>query len=79
PAMQALTWDLDAPNQRLTNFLSDQEIQHLDLLPIFRDAAADPQALPLHFRYDQHWTEAGHQLAAGSLHKFLLEQGLVEE
>lgn len=78
PAMQSLNWDLDAPNRRLSQFLTRQNIAHLDLLPIFREAAAQPNAPPLHFRHDQHWTPAGHRLAAEAIHHFLLAEGLAE-
>lgn len=78
PAMQSLRWDLDAPNRRLNQFLTRQNIAHLDLLPIFREAAAQPNAPPLHFRHDQHWTPAGHRLAAEAIHRFLLDEGLAE-
>jgi hypothetical protein len=72
PAMQDLSWDLDAPNRRLTSFLAAQGIPYLDLLPVFREVAAQPDTPPLHFRHDQHWTGAGHRLAAETIHEFLL-------
>jgi hypothetical protein len=74
PAMQAHAWDLETPNQRLTGFLVANDIPHLDLLPVFRQAAAEPDAPRLHFRHDQHWTEAGHRLAAEIIHTFLLNE-----
>lgn len=77
PAMQAFDWDLDAPNRRLAQFLAAENIPYLDLLPVFREAASQPDAPPLHFRHDQHWTPAGHQLAAESIYGFLVEEGLV--
>ena len=74
PAMQALTWDLEAPNRRLNEFLTEASIPYLDLLPVFRAVAAEPDAPRLHFRHDQHWTEAGHRLAAETIHDFLLRE-----
>ncbi|HEX9921104.1 MAG TPA: hypothetical protein VGD99_00430 [Anaerolineae bacterium] len=74
PAMQNLTWDLDAPNDRLKQFLAAEQIPHLDLLPIFRQAAARPASAPLHFQHDQHWTPAGHRLAAETLRDFLVSE-----
>lgn len=73
PGMQHLELDLDAPNRRLTSFLASEKIAYLDLLPVFREVAAQPDAPPLHFRHDQHWTPAGHRLAAETIHEFLLE------
>lgn len=74
PALQGLELDLEAPNQRLTRFLDSQGIPYLDLLPVFRQAAGRPEAAPLHFQHDQHWTEAGHRLAAEAIAEFLLQE-----
>ncbi|MDX1523045.1 MAG: hypothetical protein R3264_15575, partial [Anaerolineae bacterium] len=72
-----LVWDVEAPNKRLTQFLARENIAYLDLLPVFRAAAEAPNAPALHFRHDQHWTEAGHALAAEALSEFLLEDVFV--
>jgi hypothetical protein len=69
-----LTWDVEAPNQRLNAFLTNQNIPHLDLLPVFREAVAHPETPPLHFRHDQHWTADGHTLAAETIADFLLTE-----
>jgi hypothetical protein len=74
PAMQGINWDLDAPNRRLAKFLEAQNIPYLDLLPIFRAEAEQPNSPELHFRHDQHWTEAGHQLAAEAIHDLLINE-----
>jgi hypothetical protein len=74
PALQKLTLDLELPNRRLGTFLAAEKIPYLDLLPVFRQAAREPQTPPLHFRHDGHWTVTGHQLAAEAIHKFLLEK-----
>jgi hypothetical protein len=74
PDMQGLSWDLEAPNRRLASFLAQQNILYLDLLPIFRQAAAQPGGQPLHLRHDQHWTAAGHRLAAQAIHDFLMAE-----
>ena len=74
PALQQLNLELDSPNRRLGQFLESAGIPYLDLLPVFRAAAAQPGAPRLHFRHDQHWTEAGHRLAAESIYEFLLAE-----
>ncbi|RME71973.1 MAG: hypothetical protein D6784_14305 [Chloroflexi bacterium] len=79
PSMQGLTWDLDLPNRRLSAILEQEGIPYLDLLPVFRKAASRPDTPPLHFRHDQHWTPAGHRLAAEAIHDFLLDRGLLEK
>jgi hypothetical protein len=71
PGLQGVTIDFDWPNRRLNDFLAAENIPHLDLLPVFRHAAADPKTPPLHFRHDGHWTVAGHRLAAEAIHEFL--------
>lgn len=78
PALSNLSLDIEAPNRRLNTFLASEEIPHLDLLPIFRNAAAQPETPPLHFRHDQHWTPAGHHLAAEAIHGFLDEVGWLD-
>ncbi len=78
PALQSLNLDLDAPNRRLKAFLAAQGIPHLDLLPVFRQAAGQPNAPRLHFQHDQHWTEAGHRLAAEAIQQFLLAEFATE-
>ena len=70
--------NLDAPNQRLINFLAAQDIPYVDLLPVFREAAAQLDTPPLHFRHDQHWTVAGHRLVAEAIHEFLLQEFEIE-
>lgn len=74
PALQTVKWDLTAPNRRLARFLSQEGIPHLDLLPLFQQAASRPNAPRLHYRHDQHWTKAGHQLAAEAIYQFLLAE-----
>ncbi|MDM8528433.1 hypothetical protein QUF58_09510 [Anaerolineales bacterium HSG24] len=74
PVMAEQTWNLDWPNQRLTEFLAREDISYLDLLPIFRQASQRPDAVPLHLQHDQHWTEAGHALAAESIYEFLVRE-----
>jgi hypothetical protein len=73
-ARPELNWDIEAPTRRLGRFLAEQKIAYLDLLPIFRQVAGQPDAVPLHFRHDQHWTPAGHRLAATAIADFLLEE-----
>jgi hypothetical protein len=76
PGLQTVTWDLEGPNRRLGAFLATEEIPYLDLLPLFRQAAVEPGAPPLHFSHDQHWTVAGHRLAAQAIHDFLIDEVL---
>lgn len=74
PGLQGLTMDLELPNRRLNDFLTAEHIPHVDLLPVFRQAVADPNTPPLHFRHDGHWTVAGHRLAAETIYEFLQQE-----
>jgi hypothetical protein len=78
PALADFTWDLEAPNRRLGQFLAAEQIPYLDLLPVFRRAAPQADTPRLHFQHDQHWTEAGHRLAAEAIYQFLQNESLVE-
>jgi lysophospholipase L1-like esterase len=69
--MQGESWDLDAPNRRLSLALDQAGIPYLDLLPTFREAAAQPGVDQLHFRHDGHWTMAGHRLVAQTVAEFV--------
>lgn len=71
PSMQALNWNLNLPNEQLAQILTRQEIVVLDLLPVFREAAAQSQSAPLYFTHDGHWTEAGHALTADTVFEFI--------
>jgi hypothetical protein len=75
---QNLRWDPEAPNRRLADVLAEADIPSLDLLPIFQEAASQPETLPLYFRYDFHWSSAGHALAAQAVETFLRERGLLD-
>ncbi|GAB4536202.1 MAG: hypothetical protein Kow0063_21390 [Anaerolineae bacterium] len=74
---QGQSWDPEAPNRRLAVILDEGGIPYLDLLPIFREAARYPETPPLYFRYDFHWTPAGHALAAQAVDAFLHASGLL--
>jgi lysophospholipase L1-like esterase len=70
-------WDPQAPNHRLAAILDGAGIPYLDTLPIFQETATQPEASPLYFRYDFHWTPAGHKLAAEAVESFLRDSGLL--
>lgn len=66
----ALTPDQKAlPNQRMADFLKEQGIDYLDLLPILRDHP-DERA---YFEDDDHWNALGHRFASEALSKKLEE------
>lgn len=78
PQTQNLRWDPEVPNRRLADVLAEADIPSLDLLPIFQEAASQPETPPLYFRHDFHWSSAGHALAAQAVESFLRERGLLD-
>ncbi|HEX6738049.1 MAG TPA: GDSL-type esterase/lipase family protein [Vicinamibacteria bacterium] len=60
---------------RLAALAAREGVPFLDMTPAFRAAAA----APLYFRFDMHWTPAGHQVAAAALGEFLEREALVGE
>ena len=75
---QETHWDPEAPNRRLAAILDEADILHLDLMPVFQDAAARPEMPHLFFRHDFHWSAAGHALAAQAVESYLRESGLFD-
>ncbi|MEM8960655.1 MAG: hypothetical protein AAGD38_04185 [Acidobacteriota bacterium] len=66
----------DVPATFFATRLAYAEVPTLDLTPAFRDAHDAGQ--DLYFRYDPHWTVAGHELAAQEIGAFLDASGLLE-
>ena len=73
PQMTAQEYDLDFPNRQIAQILEEAQIPYRDLLPVFRAMASQSDNTPLHFRYDGHWTPAGHRLAAETLAPFVAD------
>ena len=65
------------PNGMLSGIAGRLSAPLLDLTPTFEKAAAPRNAPPLYFVRDQHWTAAGHDLAARTMADWLRASGLV--
>jgi hypothetical protein len=65
------------PNSLLAGFAGRTGTPLLDLTPQLRAAARARGAPPLYFARDQHWTAAGHELAARALAEWLRASGLI--
>lgn len=68
------TWDRKKPNRLVDAFLTDQHIPFLDLYDTFD---ARKNAEQLFYKFDPHWTPAGHRLAADAVAAFLRRDDLV--
>ena len=77
--MQNSSWDLEMPNRQMENILTKHKIPHLDLLPIFEQAAQNAPDTALYFVHDWHWSEAGHALAGESVFQFLMDENLAQK
>ena len=65
------------PNAMLSGIAGRLSTPLLDLTPTFEKAAAPRNAPPLYFARDQHWTVAGHDLAARAMADWLRASGLI--
>ena len=62
PGMHGADVDVEIPSRNLNQYLSNNGVRVIDLLPEFRARAKD--ASPLYLRGDGHWTVGGHDFAA---------------
>ena len=59
PSLKGKTYILSKPNDIIMTFAEERGINHLDLLPLFKE---NPQRL--HWTYDGHWNDEGQLFAA---------------
>lgn len=64
-------FDQDHAQRVVDEFLDQEGVARLDLLPAFREAPGDS----LYFRVDSHWTPAGHALAAREILREITARG----
>ncbi len=64
----AADFDLQLPQRRLKAFFEERGIDHLDVLPVFRERARQER---LYLLRDSHWNRAGNRLAAELLLRHL--------
>jgi len=70
------TWNRRAPSDEFARFCTEKGIPCLDT---FEEFEAKKAADPLYFRFDPHWTPAGHRLAADTVARFLIDSRLVPQ
>jgi len=71
---KAKTVQAPPPTERLAQILQQAGIAYLSLLPALQRGHQAAQ-MPLYFRYDGHWTPAGHQIAGQAIFEYLIENG----
>lgn len=70
------SWDPRRPNREMAAFAGERSIAALDL---FDAMEARKHEERLYFRYDPHFTAAGHREAAVATARFLVDEGLVPQ
>jgi hypothetical protein len=53
----------------IADFAAENQIRLLDLTPIFQEEAG--KGVELYYPFDTHWNQLGHDLAAGSIDKYI--------
>jgi SGNH hydrolase-like domain, acetyltransferase AlgX len=62
---------MDDQARLLADFALENDIRFLDLTPIFQEEAGT--GAELYYPFDTHWNQLGHDLAAGSINKYIAE------
>jgi len=70
PDMERTDWDLEYPEMRLAELCRRNGIPYRSFLEGFRGASRNAS---LHWKYDRHWSPAGHDQAALEIASFILE------
>lgn len=73
--LQQDAMDIDKPQTVLKDFLDEEGIAYIDLLPYFKEASEDRTLYKLR---DTHWNEEGNRLAAEVITSKLKESNLIE-
>ena len=77
PGATLADMDYDQPQRELLPLLDKYGTAYLDLRPELRGALASGRRL--YYRYDGHWTPAGHRVAARAFADWLMRSGLVPD
>jgi stress-induced morphogen len=77
PAMREYKWDFDHPVKILSQFSTANNIRFVNLESAFVEEFRK-NSTPLHYKYDGHWNEDGHKLAALKIFEYLAASALVD-
>lgn len=67
----AAAFKVNWPHDEVRAWCEANGVAYLDLTPVFAGEAA--QGKQLYYRFDAHWNEAGHELAAQTIRRYLAE------
>ncbi len=67
----AADYKVNWPREEVKAWCEANRVRYLDLAPTFAEHAA--QGEQLYFRFDAHWNETGHELAAQTIRQYLAE------
>lgn len=70
-ADNAADYKVNWPHEEVKAWCEANGVRYLDLTPAFSTRAA--QGEQLYYRFDAHWNEAGHELAAQTIRQYLAE------
>ena len=59
------------PQKMLIDYMEKKNIAYLDLLPVFEERCGKTGQNKGYFRYDGHWNELGHRIAAEEIYEFI--------
>jgi hypothetical protein len=76
--LDSIDYDPDLPSRLLNEAMARQHLAHLDLLPVFRSAAADG-AEDIFYPRNTHWAPAGQSLVARAIDAFLEGNGFLPD
>ena len=68
---QLVLQHMDDQDRLLADFAAESQIRFLDLTPVFQEVAGT--GAELYYSFDTHWKQLGHDLAAGTIYKYIEE------
>jgi hypothetical protein len=74
--LQAEDWDIQKPARKLGEICKALNIDYINATDEFRKEAMRLNGQQLYWRYDRHWNDKGHQLAANILCNYIYKHCL---
>lgn len=70
-------YNINKPNELLSEFVNSEDMYYLDLLPIFNEKIKTT-GKKVSWEHDSHWNEYGNEIAAESIHDYIMENNLIK-